>query len=97
MNIIDKDIQSNRGLSGKRMTEAQLMTLLRFVAKYDFKLPDMSDWTVKKASKAIDITLKHINRGTVKKRKKHYNIDNVLNRFIRKYPSLYDSIVNRNR
>ena len=85
------------GYYGKRMTEAQLTTLLRFVAEYDFKLPNMSDWTVKSATKAINIITWHIKRGTVKRYERPYNFDNVLKRFIRKYPRLYYNIVKRNR
>lgn len=97
MSIIHKYIQSNPDLSGKRMTEGQLMLLLELVSKYDFNLPDMSGWTVKKASKAIDTILWHKERGKLKPRKRPYNVKDVLNRFIRKHPELYDAIVNKNR
>lgn len=97
MNTIHKDIQSNAGLSGKRMTEAQLTLLLELVSQYDFNLPDMSDWTVKQASKAIDTILWHKERGKLKVRKRPYSVKEVLNRFVRKHSKLYDNIVNRNR
>lgn len=97
VNVIHKDIQSNAGLSGKRMTEGQLMLLLQLVSEYDFNLPDMSGWTVKKASKAIDTILWHKERGNLKSRKRPYRVKDVLNRFIKKHPEVYDSIVNKNR
>ena len=97
MNIIHKDIQSNPGLSGKRMTENQLMLLLELVAQYDFNLPDMSGWTVKQASKAIDTILWYKEHGKLKARKRPYSVKDVLNRFIRKHPELYDAIVLKNR
>lgn len=96
MNVIHKDIQSNSGLSGKRMTKDQLMLLLELVSKYDFNLPDMSGWTVKKASKAIDTILWYKEHGKLKKRKRPYSVKDVLNRFIRKHPEVYDAIVNKN-
>ena len=95
MNVIHKDIQSNAGLSGKRMTEDQLMLLLQLVSEYDFNLPDMHKWTVKRASKAIDTILWHRAHGKLKARKKPYDVKDVLNRFIKKHPNLYDAIVNR--
>lgn len=97
MHIIHKNIQDNAGLAGKRMTEAQLMLLLQLVSEYDFQLPDMTDWTIKKASKVIDLILWHKEYGKMKPRKKPYNMKVLLKRFIRKYPELYDAITSRHR
>ena len=57
MNPVHEDICSNYATKGKVMTEKQLMTLLSLVAEYDFKLPDMTGWSVRKASQVIDLTL----------------------------------------
>lgn len=97
MNTTNKDIRSNPGLTGIRMTESQLMLLLKLVSEYDFNLPDMSKWTVKKASEAIDTILLYRNHNKVKKRKKPYKFNDVLNRFIIKYPEVYNSIIFKNK
>lgn len=97
MHIIHKRIQANDATGGKRMTKDQLMLLLELVSEYEFNLPDMSKWTIKQASKAIDTILWHKERGKLKSRKRPYNVKDVLNRFIRKHPDLYDAIIFKDR
>ena len=97
MNPVHEDIVNNYATKGRCMTEKQLMTLLSLVAEYDFKLPDMTGWSVRKASQVIDLTLNYIKYKGLKKRKKPYNVDTLLKRFISKHPELYDTIVLNNR
>lgn len=93
MNPVHEDIIKNYATKGKIMIEKQLMTLLSLVAEYDFKLPDMTGWSVRKASQVIDLTLRYIKYKGLKKRRRPYDVGKLLKRFISKYPELYDAII----
>jgi hypothetical protein len=91
-NKVHKKIMSNMYTKDSLMTYKQLMKLLFYVSKYEFKLPNMTGWTAQSASKAINLIEKRIRQRIVKLRKTPYDVDRLRSEYACKYPKMFYAI-----
>ena len=90
---VHRDISSNPSMQDHIMTEKQLMSLLTLVSKYKFNLPNMTGWSIKMASNAIDHINKRIKQCVLEEREKPYDVHYLRRMFVRKYPEMFNAII----
>jgi hypothetical protein len=92
-----EDIMTNHKVVGKPMSESQLRAILKTVAYYEVSLTDsFPSFDVQQASELIQVLSDKIKGGAIAKRIGHYNVDELYDKFIHKYPEAYANIMNRN-
>lgn len=91
-----EEIASNSRAIKKAMSEKQLKALINITASYEVTLSIPDGATVSWASNEIQNLNSKIHTGTVKARAQQYNPEELLKKFIDKYPEVYADIINRN-
>lgn len=91
-----EEIASNSRAVKKAMSEKQLKALINITASYEVTLNIPDGATVSWASNEIQNLNSKIHTGTVKARAQQYNPEELLKKFIDKYPEIYADVINRN-
>ena len=90
-----ENIQKNRKIHAKPMSEAQLKTILKFIAKYDMKFDLDRFVSVIEANEIIMSLSNQASLGKLKKRVKPYNPVDLFIKYIDKYPHHFKEILKR--
>ena len=87
-----KSISNNHKVAGKPMTATQLKTILSFMAErdYGFSTSELIGKSVLWANALINKMVQ--TKGSIPKRVKPYNPEEIYNRFISKYPEWYKEV-----
>lgn len=88
--ILDNELK----LRGKILTMGQLELLIKLCAQYEFHMPTTTISTLD-ANRLIDNVLRGKKTNELPKREKPFNPDQLLIAYMRKYPNVYDEVLNR--